>query len=164
MTSIPKFLADFCVTLPEQRFAPGEHLLREDHASSVLYVLEQGAVEVSKGGVQINAISDPGAIFGEVSTLLGRNPTATVKAVTSCRFRVIENPREFLSRHPGFCLYIAILLARRLDIATNFLLDLRAETNPEDHRREVVDTILNNIFRSQAARERSGHPADGESS
>jgi CRP/FNR family transcriptional regulator, cyclic AMP receptor protein len=77
-------LADFCQTLPVIGFAPGAVLLGEGTATGRLYVLVEGEVEIVKGDFQINVVSERGAIFGEMSALLGLPHTATVGARTAC--------------------------------------------------------------------------------
>ena len=66
---MPSF-EDLCSHLPVAAFAPGEALLEEGAATGRLYVLRAGTVEIVKRGVQINTVSDCGAIFGEMSALL----------------------------------------------------------------------------------------------
>ena len=81
-------IADLCADLPVMTFAPGEVLMAEGETSGRLYVLLDGAVEITKGGFQINLVSDRGAILGEMSVLLDLPHTATVRAVSACSAHV----------------------------------------------------------------------------
>ena len=63
-------ILDLCRALPVQTFESGADLLNEGKTSGLLYVLISGEVEILKGNFQINVVSDPGAIFGEMSALL----------------------------------------------------------------------------------------------
>jgi len=74
-------------------------LLAEGETSGLLYVLVDGEVEVLKGDFQVNLVSDPGAVFGEISILLGIPAIATVRAVTPCSARVVEGGDAFLQAH-----------------------------------------------------------------
>lgn len=58
-------LLEHCRGLPQVRFAAGATVLEEGAAAGVLYVLTDGAVEIVKGAVQITAVAEPGALFGE---------------------------------------------------------------------------------------------------
>ncbi|MBI3795814.1 MAG: cyclic nucleotide-binding domain-containing protein [Deltaproteobacteria bacterium] len=75
-------ILSFCQKLPETTFSPGETLLAEGRKDKILYILIEGEVEILKGDFQINTVSEPGAIFGEMSVLLDIPHTATVKTLT----------------------------------------------------------------------------------
>jgi CRP-like cAMP-binding protein/membrane protease YdiL (CAAX protease family) len=71
----------------EQRFAPGEIILREGHNDPVVYVLIEGAAEVTKntsiGGVQMRiAALSRGDVLGELKIVDPQPSSATVTAVT----------------------------------------------------------------------------------
>ena len=78
-------ILSFCQDLPEAIFGPGEVLLAEGKKEELLYILIEGELEVLKGDFQINTVSEPGAIFGEISVLLDLPHMATVKALTPTR-------------------------------------------------------------------------------
>ena len=59
-----------CAAMPERAVPAGQTILQEGQRSGALYVLIEGSVEVLKGDVQVNTVSDPGAVFGEMSVLL----------------------------------------------------------------------------------------------
>ena len=63
-----------CAGLPVERFAAGSVLIAEGPAVGHLYVLISGAVEVLRGETQISTTTEPGAIYGEMSALLGPGP------------------------------------------------------------------------------------------
>ena len=95
----------------------GETVLAAGTTSGRLLVLKTGAVEVTKGRVQIAEVSEPGAVFGELSMLLDQPHTADIRALEATQFHVAE-AASLLTEDPATLLYLTVLLARRLD-ATN---------------------------------------------
>ncbi len=98
-------------------FAPGEVIFFEDEESQDLYLLAEGQVEVLKGQVTISQVSQPGAVFGEMSFLLGAKRTATVRALGQTKvLRIPPDQIEPLARrYPELSLEMTKLLAQRLD-------------------------------------------------
>lgn len=99
MSSILDLLNEYEV----RRFDIGETVIKEGECSGLLYFLIEGAVEVRKDEVLLFATSQPGTVFGELSTLLGGNHHATVNAVRPCAFYIVTNPRTFLATSPAVC-------------------------------------------------------------
>ena len=89
--------------------------------------------------------SQPGAVFGELSALLGGNHTATVRALTPCSFHVVPNPREFLKASPIVCLHVCELVARRLDALNKYLVDVRQQFEGHEHL-GMVDGVLETLM------------------
>jgi CRP-like cAMP-binding protein len=139
---------DYCGELPERTFEASVVLLQEG-VRGPLYVLAEGAVEILKGDLQINVVDEPGAIFGEVSALLGIPPMATVRTLERSRLFVIEDGLGFLSSRPELALAVARLLASRLDSVTSYLNDLRKQF--EDHKSHLgmVDEVLETLVHGQ---------------
>ena len=77
---VPDML-DWSAALPEVRYPAGVVLIREGEVHGKLFVLLDGALEISRAGTLITVVDAPGAIFGEMSALLGSAATATVRAV-----------------------------------------------------------------------------------
>ena len=73
-------ILDKCAGVPRKDFAPGTVLLSEGETSGRLYILAEGSVEVLRGDTQVAVIGDAGSVFGEMSVLLNRPHTATVRA------------------------------------------------------------------------------------
>jgi CRP-like cAMP-binding protein len=57
-------------TLPTASFQAGETVFLAGSRTGRLLILKKGAVVVSKDGVEIAKVSEPGAVFGELSILL----------------------------------------------------------------------------------------------
>jgi CRP/FNR family transcriptional regulator, cyclic AMP receptor protein len=82
--------------LPAIRYDAGIALLVEGESSGRLYMLVDGELEVLRGATRVMVANQPGAIFGEMSVLLGAPHTATVTTVTSSTMYVIDDAEAFL--------------------------------------------------------------------
>ncbi|MDK3157484.1 cyclic nucleotide-binding domain-containing protein [Kamptonema cortianum] len=100
--------------LPVKVFEPGDAIIDEEYAHAPLYFLKQGRVLISRGGVSICEVSEPGAIFGELSFLLSTPATATVKALDRSELYYAENAEQFLREYPDTLLEVSRQLAQRL--------------------------------------------------
>ena len=108
--------------LPLRTFEAGSVLLEEGPATNRIYVLATGEIEIAKGDVTVARVVDPGAIFGEISALLGHGHSATVRAATQVTAYEIEGATGFLDTSPELTRAVANLLAQRLiDAATSQL-------------------------------------------
>ena len=76
--------------LPVATYQVGETVLAAGTTSGRLLVLKTGAVEVMKDGMQIAEVSEPGAVFGELSMLLDQPHTADVRALEVTEFHVAD--------------------------------------------------------------------------
>jgi CRP/FNR family cyclic AMP-dependent transcriptional regulator len=132
--------------LLDATFPDGAQILVEGHRHHDLLILVSGAVRVTASGAEIRFIDEPGAIFGEMATLLDAPATATVTAVGECRFKRAADAETFLRDHPAFALEIASTLARRLDLVTRYLADLRNQYADRSDHLGVVDTVLESLM------------------
>jgi CRP/FNR family transcriptional regulator, cyclic AMP receptor protein len=128
-----------------QDFAPGDIVLEQGSASGRLLVLIHGEVEILRDKVRVAKASTPGAVFGEMSVLLESAHSATVRALKPSSFAIIENPRQFLESSAEASLFVAKLLATRLDALTKYLVDVKQQYEGHDHIGmvdEVLDTLM----------------------
>jgi CRP-like cAMP-binding protein len=58
-----------------------------------MWILVSGSLAVRKGATTVNTISEPGALVGEVSALLGSPYGATVEATAPSRLRRVDDGR-----------------------------------------------------------------------
>jgi CRP/FNR family transcriptional regulator, cyclic AMP receptor protein len=142
-------ILDQCSALPVQAFEAGAVLLGEGKTTGLLYVLIEGEVEIVKGDFQINVVSDPGAIFGEISVLLGHPHMATVRAVTAGRAHVVEGGDSFLQSHKEIAYELSKLLAQRLHGLTTYLVDLKRQFEHRDDHLAMVDEVLETLAHQQ---------------
>jgi CRP/FNR family transcriptional regulator, cyclic AMP receptor protein len=111
--------------LPLATYRAGETVLQEGTKTGRLLILKTGAVAVLKNGVEIAKVTEPGAVFGELSALLDEPHGADVRTLQPSEFHVAD--AGALMREPAALLYVATLLARRLDLANRGLVELKSE-------------------------------------
>lgn len=70
-------------------YAKGALIIKEGDVGSIVYVMEDGKVEVSREG-KFLSIMPPGKVFGELAILYNCKRTATIKAATDCKLWAIE--------------------------------------------------------------------------
>jgi len=142
-------LLDYCRELTQIELESGDVLLREGERSGKLYVLAKGTIEVFRGDVEIAHVAESGAVFGEMSVLLDLPHTASVRAATPTRVYVIENASAFLRENPGVALPIASLLAKRLQNANNYLVNLKLQFQDRKDHLGMVDEVLESLIHQQ---------------
>ena len=71
-------------------------------------------------------------MFGELSVLLNQPHTADVRAVTASQFHIAD-AATLLTSDPTALLYVATVLAQRLDSANRGLLELKRQVSEEPH-------------------------------
>src|SRR5262245_59367003 len=91
-----------------------------------LVFLRTGAVEVVKDGVSIANVSTPGSVFGEQAVLLDQPHSADVRTLEQSEFYVADAP-AILAGDPTVALYVAAILARRLDAANRWLVAVKRQ-------------------------------------
>ena len=144
-------LLDFVATHSSRQFAAGGIVIEQGERTGELLVLVSGEVEVLRDGVRVAKAGEAGVAFGEMSALLGGPATATVRALTDAVFSVIEKPREFLIAHPEASLYVAELLARRLNALNKYLIDVKRQYEGHDHL-GMVDEVLEALMHRPRSR------------
>jgi CRP/FNR family transcriptional regulator, cyclic AMP receptor protein len=116
-------------------YPEGTELISQGGKSGSLIVLKEGELEVLRDGHFVSSSSLPGAIFGEMSVLLERPHSATVRAVSEVQVFVIDNALAVLERHPSWLLQIARLLAQRVNLTTARLVATR---KADDEDRDIL--------------------------
>jgi len=129
----------------------GTLLLQEGTKSGRIYVLAEGTAEVARGETRVALVSDPGAIFGEMSVLLDSPHTATVRAFTDIAVYEFPDAAEFLRTDPDITLAVARLLAQRLHSATTYLVDLKRQYAGSGNHLGMVSDVLASLINQPAA-------------
>lgn len=70
-------------------YAKGSLIIKEGDIGSIVYVMEEGKVEVSREGKFLSVMC-AGKLFGELAILYNCQRTATIKAATDCKLWAIE--------------------------------------------------------------------------
>jgi len=148
-------------SLPVSIFEPGEIVLAAGSTTGRLLVLKQGAVEVVRDGVQIARVSEPGAVFGELAALLEKPHTADVRALNRSEFSVAE-AATLLAQNPTASLYIATILARRLDVANSALLDVKRQVETGKPYEVIAKSVggVEAMLISEGHLQYAGYPFD----
>jgi CRP-like cAMP-binding protein len=147
-------ILDLVGNLEVRKFDTDEIILRQGDHSGIMLAMIEGQVEVLRDGIRVARTSQPGVVFGEMSVLLGGPHTATVRALAPSSFALIENPREFLNNSAQASLFLAELLAHRLDALNKYLTDVKRQYEGHDHL-GMVDQVLETLMQRQPAPRRS---------
>src|SRR3954451_1270092 len=131
--------------MPPRQLEPGETLIVEGDEIVNLYELRSGTVEVVRGGATVAIVADPGALFGEMSLLLDRPASASVRARTETVVVEVDDARNRLASEPGFAVMLAQLLARRVDTMTGYLADLRRQYADHEGGLGMIDEVLSSL-------------------
>lgn len=67
----------------------GSLIIKEGDVGSIMYVMEEGKVEVSREGKYLSTMA-PGKVMGELAILYNCKRTATIKAAIDCKLWAIE--------------------------------------------------------------------------
>ena len=141
-------MADFLelmAGLPRRQCAPGEVVLEQGRPPAGLFVLLEGEVEILRDDVRVARAAEAGAVFGEMSVLLGTPCTATVRVLRPATFAVIADAAGFLTASPAAALHVARLLAQRLDSLNRYLVDVKHQYEGHDHL-AMVDEVLETLM------------------
>jgi len=141
MSLIPD--ADFqkrLAALPLATYQAGETVFAAGSRTGRLLILRKGAVAVLKEGVEIATVTEPGAVFGELSVLLDQPHMADVRALEASQFHVAD-AATLLRVDPIALLYVATVLARRLDDANQALIELRRQVQASQPRSVIEQTV-----------------------
>ena len=112
--------------LPVVKHPAREVVLSAGSQTGKLLFLRSGAVEVVKDGLQIAKVSAPGSVFGEQASLLDQPHTADVRTLEESEFYVADAP-AILAGDPTVALYVAAILARRLDAGNRSLIEVKRQ-------------------------------------
>jgi CRP/FNR family transcriptional regulator, cyclic AMP receptor protein len=140
-------ILDYCTGATKRGVSVGTVMIHEGGSTGHLYVLVEGRLEVLKGDSVVAVLTEPGAVLGEMSVLLGQPHTATVRAAADSIIYEINDAASFLQEQPGLALLMARLLAQRLNVATTYLADIMHQyAGHGDHLAmvgEILQTMIN---------------------
>jgi CRP-like cAMP-binding protein len=155
-------LLELSADRPVVTVADGEVLIQEGAPPAELYVLVAGQLVIEHDGVPFARVDTPGAVFGEMSAVLGRPATATVRAAGPVELRRVEDPVAFLTEQPGAALAVLRTTASRLDGLTQYLVDVKQQFADAGGHLGMVDQILDQLVHHQGPRTTPGSARDPE--
>lgn len=155
-------LLEQCAGLPVQVIAAGEVLIEEGVRPPSMLVLISGSANIERDGVPFARVDSPGAVFGEMSAVLDRVATATVRAGSDVEVYAIAEPLQFLREKPGAALAVLRVTAARLDGLTKYLVDVKQQFADRDDHMGMVGAILDTLVHHQPGQPRTGSLRDPE--
>ena len=141
---------------------PGEFVFTAGSKTGQLLILKNGVVSILKDGIEITTVADPGAVFGELSALLDQPHTADVRALETSRFYVADALGLFV-QDPTAILYIAAILAGRLNTANRVVIELKkqlAAGQPHNVLGKKLEELEGLLSSGGASFVYSGYPTD----
>jgi CRP-like cAMP-binding protein len=145
---------------PRRILESGDPLIVDGEPVSALFVLLEGQLRVEKVGVPIAIVRERGACIGEISLLLGVSATADVVASERSVVAVVENAQTTLDAEPRLPLALARILAERLHLMNNYLVDLKQQYAVHEGGLGMVDVVLGGLMRSSGTRSELGSERD----
>ena len=127
-------------SLPVVTYQPGETVIADGSKTGRLLILKKGTVAIVKEDTEIAKIAEPSAVFGELSILLDQPHTADVRALETSQFHV-ANATALLEQNPVAVLYVASVLAHRLDSANHALIQLKHQLQTGAPHSVVAKTV-----------------------
>jgi CRP/FNR family transcriptional regulator, cyclic AMP receptor protein len=112
--------------LPLASYGAGATVFAEGTKTGRLLILKSGAVSIVRSGVEIATVAKPGAVFGELSALLDEPHSADVRTLEASEFHVAD-AAALLGQDPAAVLYVAVVLARRMDDANRAFFELKTQ-------------------------------------
>lgn len=98
------------------RYHSGEIVMKEGQGSSVVYILRKGKLGVYKGDNKVAELSEDGLLFGEMSSILRKPRTCTIKAEVESDVMVYRGGvHSIIKKFPSITEKILVVLAGRLD-------------------------------------------------
>ena len=162
MTSIFEAILESSQALPEVTYDGGKVILEQGQSSGNIFILLDGEVEISKGGIPITLVKEPGSILGEISALLDIPHIATVTTRKPCRFKLATQQDRFLETNTRLYYPLAVLLAQRLNSVTSYLVDIKEQFKDSSDHFGMMDEILETLVNQQAEDPQPGSDRDSE--
>ena len=153
-------LLRYCADLPIVAVAAGESVVQQGARATAIYILIDGEVQMERDGVAFATVTYPGAVFGEMSTVLQRVATASARVTAPSRMHVAADPLSLLAERPEVTLAILRLTAGRLDAMTHYLADVRSQYAESAGHLGLVGGVLESLLHYQAPDKRPGSLRD----
>ncbi len=142
-------IIDGCAHLPSIVVPAGNVAIEQGRPFGTVLVLVEGGVVVERDGLSIARVDQPGSIFGEMSSLLGRPATATVRTTMDSTFLVAEDGEQFLLERPDIVMTVARTLAIRLDNLTGYLADVKRQFGDQANHLGMLDDVMQTLIHNE---------------
>ncbi len=147
-TMAPAEILEKLAGSPILMFERGDVVLAQGSATGRLLFLKQGVLDIVMEEVFLTRVTEPGAVFGDVALLLDQAHTADVLAVELSSFYVVEDAEGFLRSEPLAALYIATVLAGRLNAVNHLVVEARTRAAEAGSRRGFVMDLIERMGRA----------------
>lgn len=113
-------VVDLAEALEPATFRAGEVIFRQGEVADALYLVDDGQVEVSRGGETV-AVLGPGSFVGEMGLLLDEVRSADLTALTDVDVSMLSKRAvdDLLADHPAIALDLSRHLSSRLAATTS---------------------------------------------
>lgn len=138
-----------CAELPRHQIPAGSTIIEQGDVGGTVFVLVDGTVSIERDDTVLAVLDTPGALLGEMSTVLERSASATVRAVTDTTLLVADDGAAFLREHPDVLLEVARTLATRLDNLTGHLVDVKRQYGGDSGHLGMLDDVLSTLMHHQ---------------
>ena len=138
-----------CAGLPQRRCAAGSTIFAQGDVGGSVFVLVEGAVSIERDDTVLAVLDTPGALLGEMSTVLQRPASASVRVVTDAVVFEATDGAAFLREHPDVLLEVARTLATRLDNLTGHLVDVKRQYAGDSGHLGMLDDVLSSLMHHQ---------------
>ena len=148
-------------TLPLVTYQAGETVITDGSRTGQLLILSKGTVAIVKEGTEIAKVAEPGAVFGEISVLLDQPHAADVRVLETSEFHVAD-ATTLLTQNPIAVLYVATVLAQRLNGANQALIQLKRQLLTGEPPNVVAKTVskMEGLLIASASLMYAGYPND----
>jgi len=148
-------------TLPLATYQAGETVIADGSRTGRLLILSKGTVVIVKEGTEIAKVAERGAVFGELSVLLDQPHAADVRALETAEFHVAD-ATTLLTQNPIAVLYVATMLAHRLNGANQALIQLKHQLSTGEPPNVVAKTVskMEELLIADASLIYAGYPHD----
>jgi CRP/FNR family cyclic AMP-dependent transcriptional regulator len=145
MKTMPEGILARLRDLPVRRVEAGEVLVHAGGDTQELMFLKEGALDVEIEDAHLARVTEPGAVIGDISFLLHRPHTATVRAAARSELFVAEDPAALLRGEPDVMLYIAAVLAGRLNAVNHLLIETRRRAEEREEPGGLLAETLSRV-------------------
>jgi CRP/FNR family transcriptional regulator, cyclic AMP receptor protein len=149
-------LLTHCAELPRRTVPAGALVIEQGAPGGAVLVLVDGTVAIERDGSRLAVLDTPGALLGEMSTVLDRPSSATVRALSDVTLLEAIDGAAFLTEHPEALLEVARTLATRLDNLTGHLVDVKRQYGGADSHLGMLDDVLSTLMHDQPRPVRPG--------